>query len=104
MTAKSLRIGNHCLIAGEVIIRDYDGHPVDYSERRNRRPISEHQIDPVVIEDDAWVGYRATILKGTTVGARSIVAAESVVTRDVPPDCVVGGNPAKIIKTLDNDC
>ncbi|MEC7501206.1 MAG: acyltransferase [Planctomycetota bacterium] len=102
LTAQSLRIGNHCLIAGEVVIRDYDGHPINYSDRRSRKPISDHDIDPVIIEDDVWVGYRAMILKGTTVGARSIVAAESVVTQDVPPDCVVGGNPAKIIKTLDN--
>ena len=85
-----------------MVIRDYDGHPINYSDRRSRKPISDHDIDPVIIEDDVWVGYRAMILKGTTVGARSIVAAESVVTQDVPPDCVVGGNPAKIIKTFDN--
>ena len=103
LTAQSVKIGNHCLIAGEVIIRDYDGHPIDYLDRRQRRPISDHHIDPIVVEDDAWIGHRATILKGTTVGARSIVAAESVVTRDVPPDCIVAGNPAKIIKTLDTD-
>ena len=102
LTAHSVRIGNHCLIAGEVVIRDYDGHPINYSDRRNRKPISDVNIGPVIIEDDVWVGYRATILKGTKVGARSIIAAESVITRDVPPDCVVGGNPAKIIKTLDN--
>ena len=99
-TAKSVRIGNHCLIAGGVSIRDYDGHSIDYLARRDHKAISDQEIKPVIIEDDAWVGSRAVILKGTTIGSRSIVAAESVVTRDVPPDCVVGGNPAKIVKQL----
>lgn len=53
---------------------------------------------PVVIEDDVWVGARAIILPGVTIGAHSIVGAGSVVTKDVPPWTVVGGNPARIIK------
>ena len=99
-TAKSVRIGNHCLIAGGVSIRDYDGHSIDYLARRDHKAISDEEIKPVMIEDDVWVGSHAVILKGTTIGSRSIVAAESVVTRDVPPDCVVGGNPAKIVRQL----
>lgn len=55
---------------------------------------------PIVIEDDVFIGANCLILKGVTIGARSIVAAGSVVTRSVPADCIVGGNPARIIKRL----
>ena len=55
---------------------------------------------PIVIEDDVFIGANCLILKGVTIGARSIVAAGSVVTRSVPADCIVGGNPARIIRRL----
>ena len=54
----------------------------------------------MVIEDDAFIGMNCIILKGVTIGARSIVAAGSVVTKSIPADCVAGGNPAKVIKYL----
>lgn len=53
---------------------------------------------PVVIDDDVWVGARSIILPGVTVGAHSIIGAGSVVTKDVPPWSIVGGNPAKVIR------
>jgi maltose O-acetyltransferase len=53
--------------------------------------------DPPRIEDGAWIGLRATILPGRVVGRESIVAACAVVTRDVPPYAIVGGNPARVI-------
>jgi acetyltransferase-like isoleucine patch superfamily enzyme len=98
--AKSLRIGNHCLIAGDVRISDYDGHPVDAERRRAGEPTPSESVRAVVIHDDVWVGERVLILKGVTIGPRSIVGAGSVVTRDVPPDVVVAGNPARIVKRL----
>jgi maltose O-acetyltransferase len=55
---------------------------------------------PIVIEDGCWIGARATILPGVTVGQGSVVAAGAVVTADVPPNTLVGGVPAKVIKTL----
>lgn len=58
---------------------------------------------PVVIEDDVWVGFRAIILKGVTIGRGSIVAAGAVVNKDVPPYAIVGGVPAKIIKMRWNE-
>ncbi len=98
--AQSIQIGNHCLIAGMVTIRDYDGHPINFLERRNHKPVGAADIKPIIIEDDVWVGYRAIILKGTRIGARSIIAGGSVVTSDVPADCIAGGNPAKILRRL----
>ena len=55
---------------------------------------------PITIEDDAWLGGSVVICPGVTIGARSVVGAGSVVTRDVPPDVVVAGNPARIVRTV----
>jgi len=59
-----------------------------------------HAGAPIVVEDGAWVGATALILAGVTIGKNSIVGAGSVVTKDVPPNCVVAGNPARILKRL----
>jgi len=57
-------------------------------------------IAPVTIENKAWIGARAIILKGVTVSEGAVVAAGSVVTKDVPPWTIVGGNPATILRPL----
>ena len=57
----------------------------------------------VIIEEDVWIGANVTILKGVTIGRSSIVAAGSLVIKDVPPYCIVGGVPAKVIKKKWND-
>lgn len=98
--SSSITIGNHCLIAGGVRISDYDGHPVDAERRRAGDPTPPEGIRPVVIGDDVWLGEGAMILKGVRVGDRSIVGAGAVVTKDVPPDVVVAGNPARVVKQL----
>lgn len=56
------------------------------------------EVKPIVIEDDVWIGARVIILQGVTIGRGSIIAAGSVVTKDVEPYSIVGGNPAKLIK------
>jgi serine acetyltransferase len=98
----SLRIGRHCLLASWVQVSDYDGHPIDAERRRAGEPAPPEGIRPVVIGDDVWIGASAIILKGVRIGDRSIVGAGSVVTRDVPPDVVVAGNPARVVKSLRN--
>lgn len=70
------------------------GHPVEPELRRNA------SNRKVVIEDNVWVGANATILPGVTVGRNSVVGACSVVTKDVPPNTVVIGNPAKVYRAL----
>ncbi len=97
--ADSVLIGRFCLLAGGVTIADYDGHPVDPIRRRTE-PASQEAIRPVVIGDDVWIGAGAVVLKGVTIGDRSIVAARAVVTRSVPADVVVAGNPARLVKHL----
>jgi acetyltransferase-like isoleucine patch superfamily enzyme len=97
---KSVRIGSHCLLAVGVQIFDMDGHPLDAARRRAGEPVPVETIAPVIIGDDVWIGNGAAILKGVRVGDRAIVAARSVVTRDVPPDTIVAGNPARVVKEL----
>jgi acetyltransferase-like isoleucine patch superfamily enzyme len=71
------------------------GHPLEPSERR-AATIGK----PIVIERNVWIAAGATVIGGVTVGENSVVAAGSVVTRDVPPNTLVGGNPARIIRSI----
>ena len=70
-----------------------NGHPdaIDLGER------------PVAIGDDAWIGANASIMRGVVIGNGAVVAAGAVVTHDVPPYSVVGGNPARLIRELRDD-
>lgn len=65
--------------------------------------VGELQALPVVIKDGAWIGVRCTILPGVTIHEGAVVAAGAVVTKDVPPNTIVGGVPAKVIKKLEGD-
>lgn len=64
------------------------------------RPQGWERVDPVTIEDGVWLGGNVVVCPGVTIGARSVVGAGSVVTKDVPPDVVVAGNPARVVKAL----
>lgn len=95
----SITIGARVMIGGNVRIYDHDFHAIDYSIRGTSQEFMSIRTRPVVIEDDVFVGVNAILLKGTHIGARSIVAAGSVVFGlDVPPDSVVKGNPAEVVK------
>lgn len=89
-------------IGGNVKIYDNDFHSIDYLRRREAVDESI-QAEPVVIEEDAFIGAHSIILKGVTIGKRSIIAAGSVVTKRVPDDELWGGVPAKFIKKI-NEC
>jgi acetyltransferase-like isoleucine patch superfamily enzyme len=97
---REVRIGRHCLLAGGVQVYDLDGHPLDADARRAGLPTPADAVRPVQIGDDVWVGAGALILKGVTIGPRSVVAARAVVTADVPPDVVVAGSPARVVRHL----
>ena len=94
-------IGDNVLTGKSILITD-NAHGA--SERSlldippRLRPLSSK--GPVRIEDNVWIGDKASIMPGVTIGKGSIVAANSVVTHDVPPYCMVGGIPAKILKRL----
>ncbi len=107
-----VRIGNHVLIAHQVNIVDTQAHELDadtrtdrYIDLINNGPWKEKgliETAPVVIHDKAWISFNAVILKGVIIGEGAIVAAGSVVTKNVEPYTLVGGNPAVFIKKLKN--
>lgn len=110
--ALSVRIGRNTLLAHGVHIFDNDTHPLDWQHRAEDvrailrgKPQQKPPIPaaPVEIGEHAWIGFNSVILKGVTVGARSVVASASVVTKDVPPDTLVAGNPARVIRALNAD-
>ena len=74
------------------------GHPVEPSRRR-----AFVIAKPIVIQRNVWIAAGATIIGGVTVGENSVVAAGSVVTKDVPPNTLVGGNPARVIRSIGDD-
>ena len=94
----SVTIGNNVKIGACVLITDTDAHPLDFLARRTSNDGTKSA--PIVIEDDVWVGAHSVILKGVTIGTRSIIGAGSVVTKNIPADCVAAGNPCKVIKNL----
>lgn len=108
---QKITIGNFVLIAPRVDIFDNDSHPLDAALRREdaidqferKRAMSYDHVAAaeVVIEDDVWIGTKSTIMKGVHIGRGAVVAAASVVTRDVEPFTLVGGNPAREIRRLE---
>lgn len=105
---QKITIGDNVNIGADCLIIDTDAHSHNYLERRRGHAIdageSKHTriipTAPIVIEDDVWIGTRCIILKGVHIGARSIIAAGSVVVKDIPADSVAGGNPCKVIKPI----
>jgi acetyltransferase-like isoleucine patch superfamily enzyme len=91
-------IGSNCMIGCE-LIADNPGHRTDYKERIAQR-VEVEKIGRVVIHDYVWAAHHSIIVGDVTVGTGAIIAAMAVVARDVPPFCVVAGNPARIVKKL----
>ena len=105
---ESVSIGNSVAIGADCIIMDTDAHNLDWkircSEETNEYGESVDMVTaasaPIVIEDNVLVGARCIILKGVTIGARSIIGSGSIVTKDIPSDCIAAGNPCKVIKSI----
>ena len=89
---QEITIGDYCAISDNVQILDSDFHPITYNGK------TFAMSKPVHIGNHVWIGRSAIILKGVTIGDGAIVGAGSIVTRDVPPGCLVAGNPARVIK------
>jgi acetyltransferase-like isoleucine patch superfamily enzyme len=94
VSMSQVTIGSRVRMAPNVVIMDTDGHVLfPKPEAPNALPITR----PVVIEDDVWIGYGATILKGVTLGQGCVVGAGAIVTKSVPPKTIVVGNPSRVI-------
>jgi acetyltransferase-like isoleucine patch superfamily enzyme len=95
-----VEIGNECLLGANVTITDTDFHPIKPLGRRHNNNPHEIGSEPVVIEDNVFIGAGVVILKGVRVGRNSVIGAGSVVTKNVPANTIVAGNPARILKGL----
>lgn len=106
----SITIGNHVVISRESVISDSNNHPLSVLFRRVwtmhfRDLDSEMHLykyashKPIVINDNVWIGERSRICKGVTIGKNCVIGANSIVTKDIPDNCIAVGNPAKVVKT-----
>lgn len=86
---KKVQIGSNCDISWDCTIMDRDYHKLNSDTET---------LKEVKISDNVWIGCHSVILKGVTIGEGAVIASGSVVTKDVPPYTLVGGNPAKVIK------
>jgi len=114
ISACEVEIGDDVLISWGIWFYDHNSHGLKWSERSE--DVKKHYTGGAAVKDwsnvkkgkikvcdKAWIGFNAIILKGVTIGEGSIVASGSVVTKDVPPWTIVGGNPAKIIREIPED-
>jgi NDP-sugar pyrophosphorylase family protein len=96
--AVRVEIGDNVNVGANSTIMDTDFHPLD-PQQRIMAPANGASA-PVVIEDNVFIGMNCIILKGVTIGRNSVVGAGSVVVQNVPPNVVVAGNPARVIRSL----
>lgn len=94
----TITIGKRCFIGTNVEIVDSDFHGIKVTDRG----ISKHEkAKPVVISDDVFIGSNVKIMKGVVIGFGSVIANGSIVVGEIPPNVIVGGNPAKVIKAIE---
>lgn len=95
-----IEIGNNVRIAGRAFLAGYPGHPLAPKPRAMGLPDDDSQIGDIILEDDVWLATGVSVMAGVHIGHGTIVAAGSVVTRDLPSMVIAGGSPAKIIRSL----
>lgn len=94
-----IRIGPQALLGSEVTIYDSDFHSLDPRRRRGGFGATA----PVELHENVFIGDRVTILKGVTIGRDSVIGAGSVVTRPVPAGVIAAGNPARVVRALEDE-
>lgn len=95
--ANSITIGENTISGANVLITDFDWHPIAPSMRRSSDGIGNA---PVYIGKNVWLGVNSVVLKGVTIGENTIIGANSLVVSDIPANVIAGGNPCKVIKKL----
>ena len=99
-STKSIKIGKNATIGANCKIIDNDFHPLDPEQRRLNLNEEHTARAPIVIGDNCFIGMNSIILKGTTIGNNVVVGAGSVVHGTFPDNCIIAGNPAKIIRQI----
>ncbi len=102
VVGREVVLGRSVLIAEEVFITDNPGHPIEPSRRRRDEPVDPERIRPILIEDDVWIGTKCLIMPGVTIGKGSVIAAGSVVTKSIPPYSLAAGNPARVLREIED--
>lgn len=97
-STKRIFIGNNVLIGSGCVICDSDAHPIHPLDRQNHELTKS---SPITIGNNVFIGARSIILKGVTIGEGAVIGAGSVVTKDVPSMCVYAGNPATLIRKME---
>jgi acetyltransferase-like isoleucine patch superfamily enzyme len=97
---KEISIGKHCRFGSMIAVFDAPGHPADPAARMAGLPSALHEVRPITIGDNVWIGSNSIIFPGVTIGDGSIVAMGSVVMSNVPAYTMVAGNPARQIRSL----
>jgi acetyltransferase-like isoleucine patch superfamily enzyme len=95
---KEVTIGNNVMLGANAFITDTDFHPISPQNRRHN--YDDIQASKVVIEDNVFIGMNSIVLKGVTIGANSVIGAGSIVVKDIPPNQIWAGSPAKFIRNL----
>lgn len=109
--SNTLSIGSYCMFGPGVKIWDTDNHPIDPKRRKEDAQkiplgfLNTFDIGggDIKISDNVWIGMESLILGGVSIGENSVIAARSVVTKDVPANCMVAGVPAKIVKKIGHE-
>ena len=96
----SITIGDNTIIGSGCLITATDSHPILAAERNLPDWPKYTKSKPIVIGKNVFIGARSIVMKGVTIGDGAIVGAGSVVTKDVPANTIVAGNPARIVKTI----
>lgn len=89
---KEITLGNNVRVGANVTIMDGDAHQDDPRSGRNK---------PIVIDDNVWIGGNVVVKKGVTIGRSSVIGMNSVVTKDIPANCIAIGNPCVVVKQFD---
>jgi len=100
--SKKIIIGSYCNFGGNTAVWDTDFHPLEYQARRIH-DVSQIKNAPIIIGNDVFVGANSIILKGVTIGDRSIIGAGSVVSKNIPSDEIWAGNPVRFIRKITNE-
>ena len=111
IAATQINFGSDILVAWGCTFVDHDSHAIMFDDRKNdvinwaigKKDWTKVDSQPIVVKNKAWIGFNSIILKGITIGEGAIVAAGSVVTKDVPAYSIVAGNPARVVRLINNE-
>ena len=96
-------LGNNVRIAGDCYLAGYPGHPINAKLRALGKPEENSQVGDIILDDDVWLATGVKVMAGVTIGRGTIVAAGSVVTKDLPSFVLAAGVPARIIKSIEEE-